>query len=168
MPFALAHFLTLDRQDGSSRAGAEVSHTFDTSRADLRTDAHGQYYDDDLGFGGYVTVAGRIGSTETGARHFLGNTEVGMMTSASDENEQTIAFHVGALVPTSYTFTSNTSGSAATFDPRLTDASQTTGNRAWGVRAGLSAMRRVGRTCSTPARAVTSTAGSASTSATSR
>lgn len=148
MPLDLAHFLTLDRQDGSSRAGVEVSHTFDTNRADLRYDAHGQYYDDDAGFGGYVTVAGRLGSTETGARHFIGNTEVGLMTAASDENNQTISLHVGALIPTSYTFTSNASSSQATFDPRVTDASLTTGKRAWGGRAGLSFMRRVGSTFS--------------------
>lgn len=148
MPFVLAHFLTLDRQDGSSRAGAEVSHTFDTSRADLRTDAHGQYFDDDAGVGGYVTVAGRLGSTQTPARNFVGNTEAGAMFAATDENDQTIAFHIGALIPTSYSFTTNAASSSSNFDPRLTDASQTTGRRAWGARAGISAMRRVGRTFS--------------------
>ncbi|HSN28281.1 MAG TPA: hypothetical protein VLT45_18475 [Kofleriaceae bacterium] len=148
MPLYLAHFLTLDRQDGSSRAGAEVSHTFDTSRADLRTDAHGQYYDEDLGVGGYVSVAGRLGSTETGARNFIGNTEAGLMTAASDENNQTVALHIGALIPTTYAFTTNAKATSAPFDARLTDASQSYGARAYGVRAGLSFMRRDGRTFS--------------------
>ncbi len=148
MPFDLAHFLTLDRQDGSSRAGAEVSHTFDTNRADLRYDAHGQYYDDDVGVGGYITVAGGIGATQTGERHFIGNTEAGAMFAASDENEQTIAFHIGALIPTSYAFTSNNNKVLAPFDARITDASLTSAGRTWGVRAGISAMRRVGRTFS--------------------
>ena len=148
MPFQLAHFITLDRQDGGSRAGAEVSHVFDTSRADLRTDAHGQYFDDDVGVGGYLTVAGRLGSTTTGQRNFIGNTEAGVMFAASDENDQTIALHIGALLPTSYAFTSNKSAPASAFDPRLTDASQTTGGRAWGARAGVSFMRRVGQTFS--------------------
>ncbi len=148
MPFQLAHFLTLDRQDGSSRAGAEVAHTFDTSRAELRPDAHAQYFDDDVGIGGYVTVAGRLGSTETHERHFIGNTEAGVMFAASDENDQTVAFHIGALIPTSYAFTTNNTSTFAPFDPRVTDASLTSGVRLWGARAGLSFMRRVGRTFS--------------------
>ena len=70
------------------------------------------------------------------------------MFAASDENDQTIALHIGALIPTSYAFTTNATSSMTTFDPRLTDASQSTGSRAYGARAGLAFMRRVGRTFS--------------------
>ena len=148
MPLPLTHFITLDRQDGSSRAGAEVSHIFDTARSDFRYDAHGQYYDDDLGVGGYVTVAGRLGSTPTSERNFIGNTEAGAIFAATDENEQTIAFHIGALLPTDYAFTETNGTGTAPFDPRLTDGSQTLGARRWGARAGLHAMRRIGQTFS--------------------
>jgi hypothetical protein len=51
-------FITLDRQDGSSFGGGELSYFFldaDNATA-LRFDLHGQYVDPASGFGGYLAV----------------------------------------------------------------------------------------------------------------
>lgn len=148
MPLTLAHFITLDRQDAGSRAGAEISHLFRGSSTNLRYDTHAQYYDDDLGVGGYISVPGLLGSESQLGRDLVGNTEVGAMFAATDENEQTVAFHIGAVVPTAYTFRRNTDQTFVATEPRLTDASQTAFDPAYGVQAGIHAMRRIGRTFS--------------------
>ena len=148
MPLPLAHFITLDRQDGSSRAGAEISHLFRDASTNLRYEGHAQYYDDDLGFGGYVSLPGLLGSTAQTGRDLIGNAEAGLMTAATDENEQTISAHIGALIPTSYTFRRNTTQTLVPAESRLTDASQTAFDSGYGVRVGIHAMRRIGRTFS--------------------
>ena len=148
MPLTLAHFITLDRQDAGSRAGAEISHLFRGSTTNLRYDAHAQYYDDDLGVGGYISVPGLLGSSSQLGRDLVGNTEVGALFAATDENEQTVSFHIGAVVPTAYTFRHNADQTFVPIESRLTDASQTAFDPAYGAQAGLHAMRRIGRTFS--------------------
>ncbi|MBV8759120.1 MAG: hypothetical protein JO257_17660 [Deltaproteobacteria bacterium] len=148
MPLYLAHFITLDREDGGSRAGAEISHVFRGASTNLRYEGHASYYDDDLGAGFYVSLPGLLGTKAQQGRDLIGNAAAGAMFAASDEDGQTIAFHIGAMLPTSYTFRTNNGATIIPFESRVTDASQTGYDTAYGAQAGISAMRRIGRTFS--------------------
>jgi hypothetical protein len=145
MPFVTAHFVTLDRQDGGSRAGAEISHTFGLSHAELRFDAHALYVDPDSGIGGYVTAPGGYGSTTSQGRDYFGNVEAGAMVVAADNEERRFTFHAGVAMPTHWSARDNVGVALTSFSARLTDLpldqlSATT------LRAGLSWQGRDGST----------------------
>ena len=122
MPFDLAHFVTLDRQDGSSRAGAEISRDFDTSKPELRLDGHVQMLVERVG--GYATVPAGIGSTATNSATYLGLVEAGAMAMPVDDEDRKLVLHAGVALPTSYTFRRYTGVTITSFQPRLVDYPQ--------------------------------------------
>src|SRR3954447_20398395 len=147
MPFVAVHFVTLDRQDGSSRAGAEISHAFSTGQNDLRFDAHAQYLDPDYAIGGYAVVAGGRDTALAHAASYLGNVEAGAMFLLGDNEERRFAAHIGAALPTYWTIRHNAVDAKPTgFSPRQTDIPQDLPGA--GIRGGITWQGREGRTFS--------------------
>ncbi len=123
------HFVTLDRQDASSRAGLEVSKLFydgaQTSGANdisgLRFDLHGQYLTPNA-MGVYVTVP--MGHVSGGGQSYssVGDLEVGgIFIPQLTASNVKLVLHGGITLPTQSKDQTNALATAFTVYPRLTD-----------------------------------------------
>jgi len=123
------HFVTMDRQDGSSRAGVEVSKLFydsgngigTTDISGLRFDLHGQYVTPNA-IGVYVNVP--IGHASGGGQSYtsFGDMEVGgiFIPQLTSSNVK-LVLHGGITLPTQSKDQNNETASALTLYPRITD-----------------------------------------------
>lgn len=103
MPFVAAHFVTLDRQDDSSRAGIEASRVFFQPSGPgesyaLRFDAHGQWFDPDHGAGAYVTIP--VAYRDATATTAVGDAEAGGMLVEHLGGRNVVVLHAGITLPT--------------------------------------------------------------------
>lgn len=121
------HFVTMDRQDDSSRAGLEVSKLFypDNGIANgisgLRFDLHGQYMTPNA-IGVYMTAPIGHVSGNNESYTSLGDLEVGgiFIPQLSSSNMK-LVLHAGITLPTQSKDTNNLLASAFTMPARLTD-----------------------------------------------
>jgi hypothetical protein len=119
------HFVTMDRQDDSSRAGLEVSKIFyDGNNNDLsgmRFDLHGQYMTPNA-VGVYATVPIGYASANNDSHTALGDIEVGaiFVPQLSASNVK-LVLHGGITLPTQSKDTNPEETSIVTLWPRVTD-----------------------------------------------
>lgn len=98
-----AHFVTLDRQDESSRAGVEASKLFFPSRTGtlLRFDVHGQWVDPGRGAGAYASAPVMFASDDGETQTALGDVELGgIFIPRFEESNFTLIVHGGVTLPT--------------------------------------------------------------------
>src|SRR5262245_47701962 len=122
-----AAFVTLDRVDGVSRAGVEMSYVTldpigdDVQRSGLRFEAHAQSVSARTGWGMYesipVGVVRASGSTD-GA---LGDVDVGGLYFARLDPQLAIATRLGITLPSSSSNVSNDEPNTLAFQSRATD-----------------------------------------------
>jgi hypothetical protein len=122
-----ATFVTLDREDGVSRAGTEVSFVAlddygdGVAQSAMRFDTHAQSVNLRTGFGAYasipVTVYSQSGASASGA---LGNIELGGLFARPLRPGLDVIVHAGLVLPSSPPGDDNTSELAQ--PSRLTDA----------------------------------------------
>jgi hypothetical protein len=95
-------FTTIDRQDETSRAGAEISLPSIPGNADghfTRLDGHGQYVDPESRFGGYVDMAiARFQGTNSVTG--IGGLEAGVIYAPSTGPGSEVVLHAGIVLPT--------------------------------------------------------------------
>lgn len=109
-PLTAPAFSTIDRPDGTSRAGLEFSYLFLDDELDIdpmsfRIDLHGQYVSKALGVGGYISVPISYGSVDLPviddeATTTLGNIEVGGMYVRQLGPKLGIVVRGGLMLPT--------------------------------------------------------------------
>ena len=119
------HFVTIDRQDDSSRAGAELSYLFLAGNGDttaMRFDVHGQYVDPANGIGGYVSVPVGYASGGGDSDQALGDVEVGAIYAVRLANPNTkLILHGGLTLPTEKSSLTSAEIGALAFSSRLAD-----------------------------------------------
>jgi hypothetical protein len=116
-------FVTLDRVDGTSRAGADISYAyFDTSLnggeslIPLRLNPYGQYIDPASGFGGYAQIPISYVTTSESSTSVtgIGDLEVGGIYIPKLASPNTaVVVHAGLTLPTGSTALVTESGSSA-------------------------------------------------------
>src|SRR5689334_17231486 len=106
MPFDAAHFVTIDRQDETSRVGVEGSKLLLSSgqTTQLRFDVHGQWLDPGSGAGVYLSAPvsyASAGDSESGRQTALGDIELGgTYLPRVMESNVAIVVHAGLTLPT--------------------------------------------------------------------
>jgi len=119
------HFVTIDRQDDSSRAGAELSYLFlngNNSGTALRFDVHGQYVSAMTGLGGYISAPFGYVSGGGQSDEALGDIEVGAIYALRmADPDKKLILHGGITLPTEKSSLTSAEIGAATFSPRLAD-----------------------------------------------
>lgn len=109
-------FVTMDRFDGSSRFGGELSYVFPDhvpgSITALRFDVHGQYVDPVSGFGGYAAMpfshvsVSDMGMSQSGTG--IGDAEAGVLYVPHLASPDTaVVLHAGITLPTGSSGTSS-------------------------------------------------------------
>jgi hypothetical protein len=145
MPLDVAHFVTLDRQDDSSRAGAEVSKLLlsEGPSDSFRFDAHAQWLVPDRDIGAYVAVpvSYRHDVQSTSA---LGDIELGGMLIGQLGGRSVVVLHAGITLPTQSASDDAQQASRETSGARQTDLYLTIPG-GLSLRAGVSPIIRDGR-----------------------
>jgi hypothetical protein len=144
------HFVTLDRQDDSSRAGIEFSKLFlpdninTNGVSGLRFDLHGQYMTPNA-FGVYLTAPiGYISGNNTSATA-LGDLEVGgIFIPQLSQSNLKLVIHAGLALPTQSSDADKEAASALTATARLTDFYLAV-PEGMSLRAGISPIFRSGQ-----------------------
>ena len=113
------HFVTIDRQDDSSRAGAELSYLFlngNNSTTAMRFDVHGQYVSAMTGLGGYVSAPFGYISGGNQSDQALGDIEVGAIYALRmADPDKKLILHGGITLPTEKSSLNSAEIGAATF-----------------------------------------------------
>ena len=119
------HFVTIDRQDDSSRAGAELSYLIlagNNSGTAMRFDVHGQYVDPTSGIGGYVSVPFGYISGGNQSDQALGDIEAGAIYAVRMANPNTkLILHGGITLHHRESSVNSAEIGAVTFSSRLSD-----------------------------------------------
>lgn len=145
------HFVTLDRQDASSRAGLELSKLFYNTGSGvandlsgLRFDLHGQYVTPNA-IGVYLSVP--IGYASGGGQSHtsIGDVEVGgIFVPQLTSSNVKLVLHGGVTLPTQSNDQNPAITSLLTFWPRVTDFYQVV-PEGFSLRVGMSPIIRSGQ-----------------------
>jgi hypothetical protein len=142
------HFVTIDRQDDSSRVGAELSYQFLPKGSDgtaMRFDVHGQFVDPMSGLGGYVSVPFGYVSGGGQSDEALGDIEAGAIFAVRTANPNSkIILHGGLTLPTEKSSAISQEVGLVTFASRLSDFYQII-PEGTSLRLGVSPMTRSGQ-----------------------
>lgn len=119
-------FATLDRQDGSSRVGGELSYLKTKSTVDataLRFNIYGQYTDTATGLGGYAQLPlAYVDSNNTSATG-IGGAELGGIYTARTGDDMRLVLHAGVVLPTASSDENNSAANLVSILARLNDYS---------------------------------------------
>jgi hypothetical protein len=143
------HFVTLDRQDDSSRAGVEVSKVFydGNNNGDLsgmRFDLHGQYVTPNA-IGVYLSVPIGYASAGNESHGALGDVEVGgIFIPQLSSSDFKLVLHGGITLPTQSKDMNPFTTSALTVWPRITDFYQIV-PEGFSLRLGVSPLIKSGQ-----------------------
>jgi hypothetical protein len=145
-PIRAPGFVTLDRGDGTSRAGGEISYLVLGDNADgtaLRFDVHGQYVDARSGIGGYAHLPMSFLSGDSDSNFELSGAEIGGLFAKRMSPEMGIVVRGGVVLPTANEDFDSLLQNAITGYARPTDIVNATPNTV--VRLGVSPVFRSGQ-----------------------
>lgn len=140
-------FATLDRQDATSRAGAELSYLKTKSGVNatvFRADIYGQYVDTDSGFGGYAQLPLSFADASSKSIFGIGGLELGGIFTTRFADNARLVLHAGVVLPTASADQDAAAANIITLLARPTDFYLALPD-AWSVRTGGAIVLRSGQ-----------------------